>query len=81
MTSPHHHSKHVTHVMRAMRAMRVLAAGDALRVLVVQTDQRTFATTLRRLWGRVSGKRLTNLLARRGTVNRGTIETKEIGSC
>jgi hypothetical protein len=35
MTSPHHHSKHVTHAMRAMRAMRVLAAGDALRVLVV----------------------------------------------
>jgi hypothetical protein len=35
MTSPHHHSKHVTHAMRAMRATRVLAAGDALRVLVV----------------------------------------------
>jgi hypothetical protein len=67
--------------MRAMRATRVPGSGDALRVLVVQTDLRIFATTLRRLWGRLSGKRLTNLLARRGTVNRGTIETKEIGSC
>ena len=32
-----------------MRATRVLVARDALRVLVVQTDLRTFATTLRRL--------------------------------
>jgi hypothetical protein len=63
-----------------MRATRVLVAGDAMRVPVVQTDLRTFAT-LRRPWGRGSGKRLTKLLARRGTVNRGTIETKEIGSC
>ena len=63
--------------MRAMRATRVPGSGDALRVPVVQTDLRIFATTLRRLWGRVSGKRLTNLLARRGTVNRGTMETKK----
>jgi hypothetical protein len=68
----------VTHARQAKHEVRVLAAGDARLVRGVRTDLKTFATTLRRLWGR---ERLTKKLARRGTVNRGTIETKEIGSC
>ena len=54
--------------------MRALAAGGARqRVLVVRTDLRNFATLLRQAWWR--GR--TKVLARRGTVNRGTIETKK----
>jgi hypothetical protein len=69
----------VTHARQAKDEVRVLAAGDARVLRGVRIDLKTFATTLRRLWGRV--KKRTKKLARRGTVNRGTIETKEIGSC
>jgi len=68
-----------THARQAKHEVRVLAAGDARLVRGVRTDLKTFATTRRRLWGRE--KRRTKKLARRGTVIRGTIETKEIGSC
>jgi hypothetical protein len=44
-------------------------------VPIDQIDLETFATSL--LLGR--GLKRTKVLARRGTVNRGTIETKEIG--
>lgn len=48
----------------------MLEAGDVRRVLVVQADLKNFATMLRQRMGR------TKMLARRGTVNRVTIETK-----
>jgi len=58
---------------RGVHAMRGLAAGDVRRVLVERTDLRSFATTLLRTWWRER----TKVRACRGTVNRGTIETKQ----
>ncbi|HMA25067.1 MAG TPA: hypothetical protein VKP00_13755 [Gemmatimonadaceae bacterium] len=67
MLSLHHHARRARH---AVYATRVLEAGDVRRVLVVQADLKNFATMLRQRMGQ------TKMLARRGTVNRVTIETK-----
>jgi hypothetical protein len=80
MLSLRHHEAGATRAIRAVHATPELAAGGAQRMRVVRIDLGTFATPRRRRSLQERRREQTKVLARRGTVNRGTIEAKEIGS-
>lgn len=82
MLSLRHRVAGAMRAMHVLRATQVLAADGVQRMLVGRIDLGTsFATPRRRRSLQERRRGQTKVRVRRGTVNRGTIETKGIGSC